>query len=218
MKTYWRIGIGLALAVVFGGTPASAQVGGPATGAQAGGSARGDSADADDQAPEKKDESVKKVATPRPKHLSSFNRVSTTRTEVVPAPSQGARAGGASAGAGTKSGADARAKAANGGVPAGSTARQEPQRPTTPPATTTRTITHNYYPTMRRGLGPNANTPQVGRTRRGQIGVMAGMGSGTGSSRTAASRSHWPDPGAGPSTFLRGRGSSSMTRSRPFDK
>jgi hypothetical protein len=206
MKNVYRIGCVFGLAFLFGvavanaqvgGTDAGAQTGGAAPGAPAGGAGTGTSSggnalsDLADQDAES-GASTKAVAKPAPpaSRNASFSRVTTTRKFVVPAPSQAARSGGTSTGAaaatrgsalhpsnppGSKTGATAAKKSE---IPDSSTWREAPaeQRPTRPPATAVRSVTHNYFPTMRGGQHVNRNTARVAHGGRTLMPGQAGVG------------------------------------------
>ena len=195
MRDFYRIGCAVGLAFVFGGAAAHAQGGGgganasaagaaasaPAAGAAAGVPAGGNAAGGFSPAPGDADESTQPAAkkvTPQPKaRMSAFNRVTTTRKVVVPAPSPrsgAAKAGAANAGA-TK----------DPGVPASSSFRQAPERPTRPPATATRSVTHSYYPTLRGGQYKNANTARVANGGKTRMPVQAGVGMSAAGARSA---------------------------------
>ena len=194
MRYNWRLGLVLGLAISVGETAVRAQVGGTAAGGQPGGPAVSPPAAGDSNSglsePALGDSTLTdpSVAPPRPSRVSSFNRVTTGRREVVSAPSQARRAvgpGGTSAVAGKTSpsaalgpyrarAAQAQAKGAKDRTPASSTWREGPQRPTSPPPATARSTAHNYYPGMRPGEHPNANTPQAAGTGQRRNGMPGG--------------------------------------------
>ena len=147
MSDNWRIGVALGLAVLVGGTNASAQTGGTDASAQTGGtvrvprsaertraqpggnSNRGLSDPALDEE-KAKDDMPKKLVPPRPTRNSSFNRVTSTRASWCP-PRRSARRAGTSgaAGKGSQTGqlhphaiqaVKDRARAADSQVPQGS--------------------------------------------------------------------------------------------------
>jgi hypothetical protein len=195
-----RIGSAVALALLFGGSAASAQVAGTGANAQSavvagtdgnpqsggvagtGSGAQSSAADGQSVAPS--------TTPPPPKRGTAFNRVTTTRRVAVPAPSQAARVatGGGQGAAPTRAGAlrpysatDSKARdktVKNSGVPIGSSWRQQgPERTTRPPASATRSVTHSYYPGLRSGQYANSNTAKVAK---GRSPAGAGMGMGGG--------------------------------------
>jgi hypothetical protein len=185
MRNDWRIGVALGLAVLVGATAARAQVAGPGDGGQTGGSAavpqaerqtNGGLSDPGQGNPALKEPGEKPVVPPRPKRVSSFNRVTTARRDAVSAPSS---AGPVRAQEGT----------AKDRIPKGSSWQQGTQQPTTPPAATVRSSSHNYYPGMRISQHPNANTPQAARTGQRRTGMQAGALSGAGLSTAKSARS-----------------------------
>ncbi len=229
-RDFYRIGSVLSLAFVLGGAAAKAQVGGTAPSGQvrspASGTSKGDLSRPDDDGEERSDLNAKKAPAPPPARMSTFNRVTTTRKEVVPAQSQAARVarpGGTSTGAAAASRAgvlhpytkpaNARAKMANSGVPNGSTARQEP-RQSTRPATAVRSATHNYYPTLRPGAHVNANKAQVAAASKGrnsaQLGAGVGMGLGMGMAGSNAAQ--MARPGSSPTRATGGSSAQSSPR------
>ena len=148
--------------------------------------------EADDEDEMVRDESAKKPAPAPSSRMSSFNRVTTTRRQVVASPSQTsrvARSAGAAAGAMAASGRAAlrpdnspgsreRAKASETAIPRDSTWRQEPVGSTCPAATAVRSTTHNYYPGLRSGQHVNANTAKVAHPGQTRIGSQPGTGLG----------------------------------------
>ncbi len=188
----------MGLAFVLGGPAAHAQGSGAAanapavgaaTGVPAGGNAAGGALSDPDDADEKA-QPIAKQATALPKtRMSSFNRVTTTRKVVVPAPSQSARSGAATAGAvgpSTSSGSKDRAGAPKKTeVPTSSTWRQIPERAARPAATATRSVTHNYYPGLRGGQYKNANKARVVHGGKTAIPVQAGVGMSAAGVRSA---------------------------------
>ncbi len=200
MKIFCRIGCAFGLVFVLGGAVANGQTGGaapaapagaPGAGTTSGGNALSDLADQNRE----NAATTQPVAKPAPptSRMSSFNRVTTSRKVPVPATSQSARlagSGGVSAGAVAAardgalhpfipSGSNARATAANKSeIPAGSSWRQEPERPTRPPATATRSVTHSYFPGLRGGHYKNSNTAKVAHGGRTGIPGQAGLGMG----------------------------------------
>ena len=220
MRNNWRLGLVLGLVISVGGTTARGQGGNTAGGTQAGSptvspSAVGDANGGLSQpAPGDStltDPSTTAVSPPRPSRVSSFNRVTSGRSEVVSAPSQARRAagsGGTSAVGGKMSpsaalgpyrarATQAQAKAARDRIPASSTWREGPQRP--PPPPTVRSTAHNYYPGMRPGEHPNANTPQAAGTGQRRTGVAAGAVLGP---RQHAGRRPSPTRGSGSSSAV----------------
>ncbi len=199
MRGFYRIGCAMGLAFVLGGPAAHSQGTGPATnapavgvaaGVPAGGDAAGGVSSNPDDADEKA-QPIAKQATSLPKtRMSSFNRVTTTRKVVVPAPSQSARSGAATAGAAgtsTSSGSKDRTSATKKTeVPTSSTWRQVPERATRPAATATRSVTHNYYPGLRGGQYKNANTARVANGGKTAIPAQAGVGMSAAGARSAA--------------------------------
>jgi hypothetical protein len=192
MRHLYRIGSVLGLAFVFGGAVASAQVGGAGGSGQAGGTPAGGASLGGMSNPGYEDAEssalrAKTVTTPPRNKKSAFGRVTTTRKEVVPSPSQAARSGGASSGAlaGPRAGslhpfessaAIARARAANGGGASDSSARREQPRPTRPPAMGVKSVTHNYYPTIRQGRNINSNVAPTARGAKGRNPMQGGTG------------------------------------------
>jgi hypothetical protein len=174
MRNNWRLGLVLGLAILVDETAARAQGGNTSPVAQAGGAAAsparaGDSNRAASALAQGDDTMLDPSATipapPRPSRVPSFNRVTTGRREVVAAPAQTARAA-------------AQAKGAKDRIPSGSSWYEGPQRPTGPPPATVRSTAHNYYPGMRPGLAPNANTPQAARSGQRRPGMSAAALSG----------------------------------------
>ena len=212
MRTNRRLGLVLGLAISVGGSAARAQVGGADAGAQAGGPAvspasgaltnrvPSEPAQADNSLT---DPSATKVSPPRPSRVSSFDRVTTRRGEVVSAPSQARRAmtgttsPSAAIGPYRARATQAQAKGAKDRIPASSSWHEGPQSPTSPPSATVRSTAHNYYPGMRPGQHPNANTPQAARTGQRRTGLPAGALSGLGAN--AAKVAH---PAPGPSSAV----------------
>src|SRR5271165_6357480 len=104
-RDFCRIGSAFGLAFVLGGPAAHAQDGGsassgqpaasPAAKAPAGAASSGDVSRPIQEDEQSIDLNTKKAQSPPPPRMSSFNRVTTTRKEVVPArgPSQAARVG-----------------------------------------------------------------------------------------------------------------------------
>jgi hypothetical protein len=196
MRHLYRIGSVLGLAFVFGGAVASAQVGGAGGSGQAGGSPAGVAgggaglggmSNPGYENGESSALSTRTVTSPPRNKKSAFGRVTTTRKEVVPSPSQAARSGGASSGAAAgprtgslhpfeSSAANARSRAANAGGASDSSARQEQLRPTRPPAMGVRSVTHNYYPTIRQGRNINSNVAPTARGAKGRNPMQGGMG------------------------------------------
>jgi hypothetical protein len=183
MKNIIRVCGASLVALVWWSAAASAQVGVapppaslPASGAFTGGISAPDlPMDPTEEAP------AKPAAPVVPKRTPHFNRVTTTRTQIVPAPSPGA-ARSAPPGPFEARALNERARAANSGIPAGSTWRRTAP-PSRPPATSVQSATRNYYPGMRPSVHPNADQAQV-RARSGQNrltnGMMAGGMSGSG--------------------------------------
>ena len=135
---------------------------------------------------------ARKVTPPPTARMGAFNRVTSTRRQVVTVPSQSARMSrsGGGAGAGRPSSREAalhpyttgsaRAGARPpGAVPPDSTSRQGARRSVSQPATTVRSTNHNYYPGMRTSQHVNKN---VAKTRAGQtqLGMQPGVGLGMG--------------------------------------
>jgi hypothetical protein len=202
MRNYWRIGLVLGLAILVSQSAAHAQVGGTSSGAQASGATVSPAVAADANRglydPAQGDNplvnpSATKEAPPRSSRVSSFNRVTTGRSEVVSVPSPARRAvapGGTSAAATGSSRArsmQAQAKGAKDRIPASSSWNEGTQRPNPPPATV-RSSAHNYYPGMRPGQAPNANTPQAARSGQRRTGMMAGGLLGLGANTAKAAR------------------------------
>ena len=202
MRNYWRLGLVLALAISVGQSAANAQVGGTSSGAQASGVTVSPAAGADANRglydPAQGDNaltnpSTTTVAPPRPSRVSPFNRVTTGGSAVVSAPSPARRAAapvGTSAAATGSSRAramQAQAKGAKDRIPASSSWNEATQRPSPPPATV-RSSAHNYYPGMRPGQAPNANTPQAARSGQRRTGMMAGGLLGLGANTAKAAR------------------------------
>jgi len=191
MRHSWQVGLALivALAAVGRGTTASAQGGGagPAPdGANTGGGLSQPAAGIPSDG-ELKDADSAPVVPPPPPRTARFNRVTTTQSEVITATPSGAARRATSAAAGSM-GQNAQlhpfaVQAARTSrvpkdprVPEGSSF-QDSRPQADPPPTTTRSTTHNYYPTLRRGVGPNANAPV--QVRRGRAGVTGGRGTNT---------------------------------------
>jgi hypothetical protein len=208
MRDFFRVGCVSLLSLIFSGATASAQVGGsPPAGAPAGGGLQGNSSALDDAAAETREPIAKKIPAPAPARMSTFNRVTTTRKQALPSPSQPAgvsRAGSASSAATAASRAaavrpftppvgSARARAATSGVPAESTWRQTP-RPVRPPATATKSVTRSYYPGMRPGAHPNADIAKT-RARNGLGSVQGGIGVGIGMGMSGGRSAHAARPG-----------------------
>ncbi len=148
------------------------------------------------------DPSARIVVPPRPSRVSSFNRVTTGRSEVVSTPSQARRAAGpvgssVAAGKISPSAAigpyraraiQAQAEAAKDRAPTSSSWHEAPEPPTSPPPAAVRSTAHNYYPGMRPGLQPNANTPQAARTGQRRTGMPGGALSGLGAGAAKVAR------------------------------
>ena len=202
MRNYWRLGLVLGLAISVSQSAANAQVGGTSSGAQASGATVSPAPAADANRglydPAQGDNplvnpSATKVAPPRPSRVSPFNRVTTGGSAVVSVPSPARRAAapvGTSAAATGSSRAramQAQAKGAKDRIPASSSWNEVTQRPSSPPPATVRSTAHNYYPGMRPGLAPNANTPQAARSGQRRTGMMAGglLGLGANTAKVA---------------------------------
>jgi hypothetical protein len=217
MRDFYRVGFATVLAVVFGGSAANAQVGGGSPGGPApGGASSGASSDLDDQGGEPREPIAKKGAPSGPQRTPKFNRVTSTRKEVVPLPSQAARGSrpgspsSASASASRAAGMQPytaraskdRARAASAAIPGDSTWRSA--RPASrPPATTVRSTARNYYPGMRPGVHPNADQAQVRAKSRNSMGTGMGAGGLSGGRSAQAGRAgstpalgHGPAPAA----------------------
>jgi hypothetical protein len=224
MRNNWRLGLALGLAISVGGTAARAQVGNTVAGAQAGGPTVSAPAVGDANgglsgpAPgdgTQTDPIATTASPPRPSRVSSFNRVTTGRSEVVSAPSQARRTaglGGTSAVAGKTSpsaalgpyrarATQAQTKGVRDRAPASSTWRESPQRPTTPAPPTVRSTAHNYYPGLRPGQQPNANTPQAAGTGQRRNGIPAGALLGLGANTARVARPA-PTRGSAPSSAV----------------
>lgn len=125
----------------------------------------------------------------------SFNRVTTARPDVVSTSSRTARPGGTSVASGRMAQDDslhpysdqmrlAQAGRSNSEIPSSSSWRPE-SRPESQPVMS-RSAPHNYYPTMRTGQYPNANTAPITRGRTGaphicvpnRAGALAGAARG----------------------------------------
>jgi hypothetical protein len=205
MRSNWRIALAVALAVLVGERAASAQVGGSPAGDQTGGNTNGGLSEPAEESVMPKDPSATTVAPPRPSRVSSFDRVTTARRDVVSTPSQAGRAGGQG---GTSAVGPYRArsvqvqpKGPKERVPTGSSWQQVPQRPTSPSPATVRSTTHDYYPGMRPGRQPNANRPQAARSGQRRSGMMGGSISGLGVNTGKAASSGQtatPRPGTAP--------------------
>jgi len=179
MRHSWLIA--LALAALSCGTSANAQAVGPPANAQVGADPSRALSQPALPDSELKDSSPRVPSSAQQRSASRFGRVGSTRREVVVSPPAAVvgRLGGTSTAAGVVSegtqlhpySAQAAMQAGTGvdtRIPVGSSGQQFRQ-PATPPTITVRSTTHNYYPTMRPGLGPNANVPQT-RMRRGGVG------------------------------------------------
>jgi hypothetical protein len=203
MRNYGRFGLVLGLAISVGQSAAHAQVGSTTSGAQASGATVSPAAAGDTNGglydPTQGDNaltnpSTTTVAPPRPSRVSPFNRVTTGGSAVVSVPSPARRAAapaGTSAAATGSSRAramQAQAKGAKDRIPASSNWNEGTQRPTSPPPATVRLSAHNYYPGMRPGQAPNANTPQAARSGQRRTGMMAGGLLGLGANTAKAAR------------------------------
>jgi hypothetical protein len=221
MRINWRLGLVLGLAITVGASIARAQTGGASsTGVPAGGAAVSPTTGGDTNGglsePAQGDDALSHpnaatAAPPRPSRSAAFNRVTTGRREVVPAPSQARRAAGpreSLAVAGKTSASDAlsvyraraaqlQAKGAKDRASASSTWHEGPQRPMSPPPAMVRSTTHNYYPGMRPGQQPNANTPQAAHTGQRRPGMAGGALLGLGASTAKVAR-----PAPGPSSSV----------------
>ena len=202
MRYGWRIRAVLGLAVLFGGTAANAQGGGAVAGAQVGGSSKGSVSSDSGQEDETADDPKATTPAPPPRsRVPTFNRVTSTRRETVPASPQAARSGAKSPGTGRAAQSDpgrpytsqalqARARAAKAQVPAGSTGQPGPRRRAIPPPPAIESTTRNYYPGMKPGQQLNANTAQVKRGGQRLTGaaatVVPGMSGGTSAGRVVA--------------------------------
>ena len=216
---FCRIGSVLSLAFVFGGTAANAQVGAAAPSGQVGSPAanasRGDLSQPDDDGADSSDLNAKKTPPAPRTRLPAFNRVTSSRSEIVRGQSGGTASGAATESRASElrpysSSANARAKTAKSGTPAGSTARQEPKKSVRPPAPAVRSVTHNYYPTLRPGLHVNGNQAQVARAAKGKNASQAGMGMGLGMGMSGSSGAHTARVGA---SATRAGGGSAMQSS-----
>jgi hypothetical protein len=188
----------------FTGTTSTPQQGAAAPGSSAAASSQRDFTDQSDR-DELGEPVTKKAALPPPNRVPSFNRVTTSRKELVPARSQaafGAHSGGALAAAidpnAVRNG-NARARAANAEIPAGSSWRQqEAVGPARRPSMSVRTTTHNYYPALRAGQYLNSNTAQVkgAGKGRGMVVPRFGVGPGLGTAGTRSAQGARPGQGA----------------------
>jgi hypothetical protein len=143
MRNSWRMGLVLGLAVLGGGTTATAQADG----------------DRDDRTPAQARRSRSNSPNGRtfapPQQGVSYNRLTTARPAVV-ASSQAAWVAPYSSQA-----VQAQPRAAR------SSWQQGPQRAASPPPGMVRSTPYTYYPGMRPEQHPNANTAQI--TRGGHI-------------------------------------------------
>lgn len=224
MRHAWRIGLALVVVGTFlgRGTTASAQGAGAAATAPGGAVGADREQDASvgggllqpGPGDARQDESTVRTVPPPPR-TGRFGRVTSTQRQVITTapPGASARSGGG-AGAMGQNGqtrANAGQAARNSGtprdrrVPVGSS-WQDTRRPANPPSVTTKSTTHNYYPTMRRAAGPNANVPMTQRGGRAGVGggvaggmMMNGMMGGAqgpaGRSAQSAPSGHGPAPG-----------------------
>ncbi len=215
MKHFWRVGLAVlvALAAFSRGTTANAQ-GGAAGTTQGGGTADnpqqgqnpGGGLIQPGQDESGFDDSNARTLPPSPRS-GLFGRVTSTQRQVVNASPPGGVARSGGAGAMTQNGQTrpfaARAGRASGAptaspVPEGSS-WQQTRRPASPPSSTVRSTTHNYYPTLRPSLGPNANAPPRTQVRRGRAGAGAGSGVGvTNSMMGGGAQGAQPVPGSRP--------------------
>jgi hypothetical protein len=198
MQNFYRVGVVSILAFVFGGAAANAQfTGAPPGGEPTGQDFKGKIPDTDERDRQLGELVAKKAAPAPPPRTSKFNRVTTTRKQVVPSPGASASRGGSpssgiAAGSRpaamrpfTPKAANERAKATPSGIPTDSTWRQTP-RPASPPATSLKSVTRNYYPGLRPGAHPNADRAQT-RARNGRSSALGGIGVGLGMSGGAKS-------------------------------
>ena len=223
-RDIYRIGSLLGLALVLIGAVANAQDRAPARSEQVGSQAtsvaadravRGDLSRPDDDGDdeERSDLIAKKAQAPPPTRMSMFNRVTSTRKEVVSGQSQAARVAGlggaASSTAAARSGslhpskrsAAARAASVDSRVPAGSTWRQQPPPPERRAAPQVRSVDRTYYPTLRSGQHANMNKALVARPRTGNgLGVGMGMGMAGGKSAQTARPGSSSTPARGASS------------------
>ncbi len=223
MRHSWRIA--LALAALSCGTTASAQDLGAAANGQGGADPSGGVSQPALRDADSKDSSPRVAPPAQQRTAARFGRITSTRREVVvsPPPDVVGRLGGTATAAGVASAgshlhpysAQAALRAGTGAdprFPVGSSG-QELRRPATPPTVTVRSTTHNYYPNMRPGLGPNANVPPS-RMRRGGVGGAGGSGAATsmmmrgmlgGTQRQAARNGQAASSGRGPAGPAPGR-------------
>ena len=166
MRHIYGFGCTSAVAFVFSSVAASAQVGvAPPAGMPVGGASIGVLSEFGAGMGESGATVPKRVAPSAPKRTPRFNRLTSTQTQVVPMPSQGATPARSNS-----------AASRSAGIPAGSTWRKE-LPPSRPPATTVRSAARNYYPGLRPGVHPNADRAQV-RARGNQFGLGSGIGVG----------------------------------------
>ncbi len=211
MNTLWRLGLMCGLVVLVIQTAANAQTVGTAANAQTVGTAAnaqtvgtaanaqtvgtpslmpgagfssGGTSQAELRADDVDASFVGPPAPPSPRS-SSFNRVTTTRRQVVSAPSRTtAGSGGTTAGVGggpyhplqtySTPPQTAGARGAYSEVPAGSSQQTGPRQPRSQPVMV-RSTPHNYYPSMRTGQYANANRAQIARPGK-RTGMMPGIG------------------------------------------
>jgi hypothetical protein len=204
MRVSWRSAWVVGLSIATGGAPARAQVVGVAATTQAGGApAQAEVGGADDiEQPGRPPNAARsrpaevggRAGAPNAQRLTPpqrfspyYNRVTTTRREVVSLPPPAARVarpGGTATIAGRMDPADAlhpyrhppspaRARAP---IPAGSSLQDGPPRPASPSPTMVQSSSHTYYPGMRTARFPNANTAPTSRAGRGRVGIPMGLG------------------------------------------
>jgi hypothetical protein len=221
MRHSWRINLVLALLALYCGATANAQAVGVPGNGQGGADPGGGLSQPGLPDNKLEDPSVRTPPPAQQRSFAHYGRVTSTRRQVVVSPPPGvvARLGGTSAAAGVAGqggflrpySAQAAQRAGRGvdpRVPAGSS-WQESRRPAPPPSITMRSTTHNYYPTMRPALGPNANVPPPSRARRYGMGSTAAstmmMGSMMpGAQRQVARRGQSASPGGGPAGLAPG--------------
>ncbi len=183
MRHSWRIA--LALAALYCGTTANAQAVGPPANALGGADPNGGISQPGGPDAELKDSGPRMAPPAQQRSAARFGRVALTRQEtVVSAPPDvvGRLGGTATAGGVVSQGTKLHPYSAQAAMRAGTSpdpripvgsSGQEFRRPAPRPSITVKSTTHNYYPNMRRAMGPNANVPPV-RARRGGVGGVGG--------------------------------------------
>jgi len=212
MASTWRISLFVGLAILVGGTTATAQIQ-PGVGTDDG------SEPAPDMPPAATPPPSSSALAPirSPATSSYFNRTTTIRRS--PASSPGIAAGGGAALSEAMGRQDPLRPYSDGVRQADRRAVMGSTRPQPRAASPPRMAQspHNYYPTLRGSRHPNANVPPV---RRPRTGTVMGMGTGMGIGMGMGARSSMPKPGRhlGPRRWARPIGTPAMAPARCLKK